>query len=145
MDIEDAVQQIIDKYNFTPGKKYSLYRLKDVEGKNGGTLEVPNKVHTRTFQLERDPAYGTGLYDLEDKDDFIQYFEENYGNLPNGKYTAGTSRGGNDGMAYFFRLRLENGEVVNWWKKSIARNSRQNSSTYYVLQEYFNLREELGV
>jgi hypothetical protein len=145
VDIEDAVQQIIEKHNFIPGKTYNLYRLKEINGKNGGTLEVPKTVHTRTFQLERDPNFGTGLHDLKDKDDFISYFEENYGKLPNGKYAAGTSRGGNDGMAYFFRLRLENGEVVKWWAKSKAKNTRQNSSTYYVLPDYFRIREELGV
>lgn len=144
MDVEDAVQELIQKHKFKPGEKYTLERIKEIDGKNGGTLEIKEKVHTRTFQLERDPDFGTGLYDLKDEDDFKRFFEENYGNLDNGKYLV-RKKLGNDGWSYFLKLRLENGKVVNWWKKSKATNPRQNSSTYYAFPEYFNLREDLGV
>jgi len=145
LDIEDAVQKLIQKRNFKPGKKYTLERIHEIDGRNGGTLRNYEKIHTRTVQLERDPHYGTGLYDLKDEDDFTQFFEENYGNMPNGRYTARTSRGGNDGMTTLFELRLENGEAVNWWKKSQPPTKYHYSSRYFAFPLYFKIREDLGV
>jgi hypothetical protein len=146
MDAEHVVQQLINDYNFKPGKRYTLERYEDGEGNNGGTIEEYEKLPTRTFQLKRDPPLETGLYDLEDEDDFKRFFEKNYGNLPNGKYTVRTSRGGNDGFATFFRLRLENGEVVDWWKKSQANNPREGyNSTYFAFPYYFNKRKKEDV
>jgi len=146
MDIEDALQLFIDNRNFKPGKKYALYTITEIDGKNGGTLLNKQKYRPRrNLYLPRDPVKGTSIYDLKDQDDFEHYFEKQFGNLPNGVYAAMTSRGGNDGWAWLFKLRLENGEVDKWWKKSQPENTRQNSSTYYGFPYYFNLREELGV
>jgi hypothetical protein len=146
VDEEQAVQELVDKYNFQPEKKYRLQRIQEVNGKNGGTLWNNKKYKPiRNIHLPRNPVKGRSIYDLHDQDDFKQYFEEEFGNLPNGLYTAMTSKGGNDGFAWLFLLRLENGNVVNWWKKSKATNPRQHSSTYYALPYYFQLREELGV
>jgi hypothetical protein len=143
---EKAVQELIKKYNFKPGKKYTLEKITTTDGRNGGTLRNYKKLPTRTFQLTRDaPLEETGLYDLEDPDDFKTFFEKNYGTLDNGVYTVRTSRGGNDGMATFFELRLENGKVVNWWKKSKGNKDQGYSSEYHGFQHYFNKREELGV
>jgi len=143
---EEAVQQIRQRDNFKPGKKYHLKKVEEKEGRNGGTLEDHEELPTRTFQLKRDPPLETGLYDLEDDDDFKRFFEKNYGNLDNGVYKVITSRGGNDGIATFFKLRLENGKVVKWWKKSQANNPYEGySSTYYTFPYYFKTREDLGV
>lgn len=146
MDPEQAVQDLINKYNFKPRKKYALYTITEIEGKNGGTLLNKKKYRPRrNLHLPREPVKGLSIYDLKDQDDFKHYFQKQFGKLPNGVYSAMTSKGGNNGFAWLFKLRLENGEVVNWWKKSKATNPRQNSSTYYAFPHYFNLREELGV
>jgi hypothetical protein len=145
LDVEDAVQELIEKKHFYPEEKYELFKIKKIDGKNGGTLELKKKYKPiRNIHLPRSPVKGTSIYDLRDQDDFEQYFEKEFGNLPNGIYTARKNLG-NDGWTYLFRLRLENGKVVNWWKKSKATNPRQNSSTYYALPYYFQLREDLGV
>jgi len=142
---EQALQQIISRDNFKPGKKYTLEKFTEEEGRNGGTRRSYEKLPTRTFQLKRDPPLKTGLYDLEDEDDFKRFFEEKYGTLPNGKYTVRTSRGGNDGFATFFELRLENGEVEEWWKKSTGNKDQGRSARYFAFPYYFKMREDLGI
>jgi len=143
---EHAVQKLIDKYNFKPDKKYELEKITEVDGKNGGTLWNKSKYKpVRTVHLPRNPVKGTSIYDLRDKDDFKQYFENRFGDLPNGLYTTTFGQGGNNPITWLFLVRLENGKVVDWRKKSKATNTRQNSSTYYALEEYFQIREELGV
>jgi len=143
---ETAVQELIRKHKIELGKKYKLHKVQETEAKNGGT-NFKNQVYQpiRTIKLERNPVQGTGIYDLEDQDDFKRFFENNYGNLPNGIYTAMTGLGRGKGFSWFFLLRLENGKVVEWWEKSKGTNPRGHSSTYYALQYYFNKREELGV
>lgn len=146
MDLEDAVQRLVDNYNFRPGRKYELQIIRDRD-KNGGTLwDRETYIPIRTIELPRNPPSGyTSIYDLRDRKDFFQYFENRFPDLPDGRYTALTSRGGNDGFAWFFLLEYRGGEVTEWWKKSKATNTRQNSSSYFALPDYFRIREDWGV
>ena len=147
MEAEQAVQELVEKYNFDPSGKYRIERIEEKSGRNSGTIWKRTKYKpARHIHLPRNPVKGTSIYKLEDQDDFKRYFEDQFGNLPNGVYTATYSRGGNNGFAWLFWLRLENGKVVNWRKKSKATNKYEGySSTYFVLPQYFRLREELGV
>ncbi|MFU1780272.1 hypothetical protein ACM16X_02700 [Haloarcula japonica] len=148
MDADDALRKIERQYNFKPGRKYPLYKVTDKRGRNGGTVLSKEKVQPRReIQLERNPPSGyTSIYDLKDKKDFFQYFENRFPDLPDGRYTAITSRGGNKGFAWFFLLEYRNGRVTDWTKKSKATNPREGyRSSYYALPKYFRLREEMNV
>jgi hypothetical protein len=150
VNAEEAVQKIINQYNFKPDKEdgYTLYTVTEKEGRNGGTILSKEKYQPRrTIKLPRNPPSGyTSIYDLKEKKDFFQYFENRFPNLPDGRYTAITSRGGNKGFAWLFLLEYHNGKVSNWIKKSKASNPREGyRSSYYALPKYFRLRDELDV
>jgi len=143
LDIDDAIHHLEKNYNFHPGKKYKLRRIQ-------GHPSKPELWNTEAYrparhiQLPEDPVIGWSIKELRNKKDFQRYFEDEFGNLPNGQYTAFTGLGRGKGFAWFFRLKLEDGQVTNWWDKSQAQN-RHYSSSYYAFQKYFNLREDWNV
>lgn len=143
---EDAVQHLIKNHNFHPSRRYKLKRINVTETKTGGKLWNKKTVKPAAhIQLPRDPATGWSIYDLRSKKDFSRYFEEQFQDFPDGKYTAFAQRGGDKGFAWLFVLDYRNNQVVKWYKKSRATNTRQNSSSYYAFPDYFRIRQDWGV
>ncbi|MCU4754509.1 hypothetical protein OB919_21490 [Halobacteria archaeon AArc-curdl1] len=143
---EDAVQHLIKNHNFKPGQKYKLKKIKEIETKTGGTIWNTKDVNPAAhIKLPRDPTTGWSIYDLRSKKDFSRYFEEQFQDFPDGKYAAYTQRGGDKGFGWFFVLDYRNNEVVNWYKKSKATNTREYSSSYYAFPDYFRIRQDWNV
>lgn len=142
MKVEDVVQKLENKYNFKPSKRYDLWKLEQQSGEPD--LWDKQRVKPRkTIYLPRNPASGyTSIYDLETRRDFYNYFEQRFPDLEDGYYTAYTSRGGNNGFAFFFILRYENGQVIDksWKKKSNGKEYGQSSS-YLAFPFYFRERQ----
>lgn len=89
----------------------------------------------------------TAIEDLQDQDDFAEWFTDQFPNLPDGVYGAIKRGGGNRGWCTLFVLQIKHGEVRNWKKKSKTQkqNTVGSSSQYYVLPLFFRLRDQLGV
>jgi len=148
VNAEEAVQKIINQYNFRPSRKYKLETITEKETKTGGILWIYQTYKPlREIKLPRNPPSGyTSIYDLRDKEDFFQYFENRFPDLPDGRYCARTSAGGNNGMSTLFILDYSNGQVTNWIKKSNPKNKYKGySARYYALPKYFRVRDDLNV
>lgn len=164
MDIDDAVQHLIDNYYFKPEQKYKLKirvqhdsnAAQSVKRVNPEFLDKPGNsrlgrdTHWENYQpiqyihLPRNPTPGyTSIYDLETKRDFFRYFEDKFSGLPDGVYSAMISKG-RKGFAWLFVLEYRDGEVV-WWKQKSNGNQYENSSSYLGFPKYFKLRDDWNV
>lgn len=141
--VDKILKKIKNTHNFRPEKRYPLYIIKDHE--KDDRLWNPTKYSPpRKLYLPRDPLAGWRIYDIETLTDFESYFEDEFENLPDGKYAVHWPRGGNKGFAWFFILDYEDGTVKKWYKKSKGKEYGA-TSRYTAFQKYFNLREKMGV
>jgi hypothetical protein len=160
-DRKQAIDKILSKlkkdYNFRPERKYRLQRRKprNDEGsdkfqkkstheKLGMDTEWKRVRPARYLELPREPHVGKSIYEIRNKNSFTRYFENQFGDLPDGVYTALTSTGRGGDFIWLFVLQLEQGEVT-WWKKKSNGTPYRNSSTYFCFPKYFQMRDDLYV
>lgn len=164
-----AINRFTDRTNFVPGKHYNLLiqkrhspstieKLKRtrphfVEKPGNGLIRrdshwektSPLKQFRFRSRLQSDyvPDHRTALEDLEDNEDFQDWFEDKFGGLEDGVYTAIQNNGKGHGTSLLFLLKLEGGEVVQWKKKSNSQqtSSEGRSSQYYGFPLYFMFRQ----
>ncbi len=145
IDLNDILRHLQRKYNFRPDKKYRLKEVKK-NPSNPNLWITPNYRPPRHVHLPRDPVKGWSIKDLYNKQDFFDYFQDEFGNLPDGRYAVSHPRGGNKGFRWYFIVELRDGLVTgNEWKDKSNALEYGRSSDYWMFQEYFNLRQEHGV
>ena len=143
--LNSLIDDLREKYNFHPERDYQLMKVIDNPEVKG--LKIPkNYKPERYIQLPVDRDIRYNLLDMEDRNDFIRYFESEFSGIDNGTYIAQTGQGHGSGMSRLFQLDYRNGAVVRGsWKKKSNAMSNNYSSDYFVLPMYFRLREKHGV
>lgn len=165
--LDDIIENLKtkNKHPFRPGMDVKLHRQEDlteveenkVREKNPSNLKYPGnsllrrdmkREEFRTLRnfLPRDPGRPrTGIEDIKDIDDFIEWFDEKY-DLPDGVYAGYENFGGNIGYAWFFLFEIKHGSIKkSSWKKKSNGKARDRSSKYFSLPYYFKERKKWNV
>lgn len=162
-ELDDIIESLRKNHYFEPGMDIQLYRQEELtkieenrmREKNPINLKYPGNGLLRRDRkrdkfrklrnfLPRNPGRPrTGLEDLKDKKDFIEWFDQKY-DFPDGVYCSFKGKG--RGFQWFFLFEIKHGSISpNSWKKKSNGKARDRASKYMTFPYYFKERKKWNV
>jgi hypothetical protein len=166
--LDDILENLKTKkvHPFEPGLDIELYKQEEltevqknrVREKNPQNLDFPGnslirrdrnpcgeRIILRNFLRRDPPRPRTGIEEINDKNDFIKWFDDKY-DIPDGTYHGQYNFGGDRGYSWLFVFEVKHGSIKkSSWKKKSNGKARDRSSRYYALPYLFRERKKWNV